>query len=112
MAKIASRARSVYTRNALALLARLIRAARKERQFTEIDLAERAGISRDLLRRIEKGDPRCSIGAVFEVATLVGVDLFNGDEEELSQRLRQAKEKLALLPDRVRKKVKTVDDDF
>jgi DNA-binding CsgD family transcriptional regulator len=38
-------------------------------------VTDRAGISRGLLRRIETGDPGCTIGAVFEVATIVGVRL-------------------------------------
>lgn len=57
----------------LALLGQLIRAGRIERKITAQELATRAGISRALLYRVEHGDPQCSIGAVFEAATIVGV---------------------------------------
>ena len=47
--------------------------------MTAQDLADRAGISRGLLQRIEKGNLKCQIGAVFEAATLVGIKLFDAD---------------------------------
>ena len=62
----------------------LIREARKERRMTAQELAERAGISRGLLQRIEKGDLKCEIGVVFEAAAIVGVRLFDADENVLS----------------------------
>ncbi|MFK7794971.1 MAG: helix-turn-helix transcriptional regulator [Gammaproteobacteria bacterium] len=112
MAKNSQRAYSAYTRNALALFASMIRVARIEHKLTTQELAERAGISRGLLQRIEKGDPACSIGVVFELATLVGVKLFNEDEQSISYQLHQAEEKLALLPKHMSKRTKAVDDDF
>ena len=74
--------------------------------------ADRAGIYRGLLQRIEKGNLKCEIGAVFEVATIVGVTLFDVNESALTRYLGQTKEKLALLPKSVRKRSKTVRDDF
>ncbi len=112
MVKKASYTYSAYTKKSLALMSALIRTARKEHKITAKELAERAGISRDLLWRIEKGDPKCSVGAVFEVATLAGVKLFDADEENISKELRLTKEKLSLLPMRVRKSEKPIDDDF
>ena len=98
--------------DALVLLGDLIREARNERKITAQELADRAGISRGLLQRIEKGNPKCEIGAVFEVAAIVGVKLFDTDESRLREYLGQTKEKLALLPKSVRKKSKVVRDDF
>lgn len=112
MPKSITRTYSRYSRDATALLAGLIRAARKERQLTTQEVADRAGISRGLLQRIEKGDLKCEIGVVFEVATIVGVKLFEADERALSKHLRQTKDKLALLPKSVRRKSKTIRDDF
>lgn len=112
MPKSITRTYSRYSRDATALLGGLIRAARKERKLTAQELAERAGISRGLLQRIEKGDLKCEIGAVFEVATIVGVRLFEADEATLSNHLRQTDDKLALLPKSVRKKSRVVHDDF
>jgi ribosome-binding protein aMBF1 (putative translation factor) len=61
------------------LLGALIREARNERKLTAQELADRAGISRGLLQRIEKGNLKCEIGAVFEAATIVGIKLFEAD---------------------------------
>ncbi len=93
---------SPYTRQALQLLGQLIREGRVARQMTALELAERAGIHRSLLHRIERGDPRCTVGAVFEVATIVGVSLFEPDPSRLNARLLQQTERLTLLPQRVR----------
>lgn len=112
MPKPSARAYSRYSRDAIELLGGLIRAARKERRQTAQDLADRAGISRGLLQRIEKGDPKCGIGTVFEVAAIVGVKLFEADEKLLSRHLSQTKDKLALLPKTVRRKSHAVRDDF
>ena len=103
---------SRYSSNAIFLIARLIRVARKEQKLTTSELAERAGISRGLLQRIEKGDPKCSIGAVFEVATIVGIKLFEAEELALRKYINQAEDKLTLLPKSIRKKNKEVKDDF
>jgi transcriptional regulator with XRE-family HTH domain len=112
MPKSITRTYSLYSRDAAALLGALIREARNERKLTAQELADRAGISRGLLQRIEKGNLKCEIGVVFEVATIVGVKLFDADESTLTKHLRQTKEKLALLPKSVRKKSKAVHDDF
>lgn len=112
MPKSITRTYSRYSRDAVALLAVLIREARNERKLTAQELADRAGISRGLLQRIEKGNLRCEIGAVFEVAAIAGIPLFESDGSALAKQLRQTKEKLALMPKSVRKKSKKVNDDF
>ncbi|MDR2878198.1 MAG: helix-turn-helix domain-containing protein [Chromatiales bacterium] len=114
MPKSITRSHSRYSREAAALLGALIRAASKERGLSAQELAERAGISRGLLQRIEKGDLKCEIGAAFEAATIVGVRLFdvgaaatgygNPHEGTLAQQIRETEDKLALLPKSVRKK--------
>ena len=112
MPKSITRAYSPYCREAVALLGALIRAARIERRITASDLAERANISRGLLQRIEKGNMKCEIGVVFEVATIVGINLFNLDKTSLTRYLRQTEDKLALLPQSVREKPPELYDDF
>ena len=112
MAKTSIRTYSRYSREAMTLLGSLIRAARKERQMTAQELSLRAGISRGLLQRIEKGDPKCELGATIEVATIVGIKLFDAEATTLTRHIRQTEDKLTLLPKSVRKKVKVVDDDF
>ena len=81
------------------------------REAVEV-LADRAGISRGMLQRLEKGDLKCEIGAAFEVATIVGVRLFEADGAALSRHLSRTEDKLALLPKSVRKKSRVVRDDF
>lgn len=112
MTKTITRTYSRYSSDAVQLMGNLIRAARKECKFTTQEVAERAGISRGLLQRIEKGDLKCSIGAVFEVATIVGVKLFDAQATSLTKHIRQTEEKLALLPKSIRKTTRVVDDDF
>ena len=112
MPRSTTRAYSSYCRNAVALLGGMIRAARKERKMTARDVADRAGISRGLLQRIESGNPKCEIGVAFEVATIVGVRLFDADENAMARHLNRTREKLALLPKSIRKKPGIVRDDF
>lgn len=112
MPKSIIRTYSRYSRDAVALLGGLIRVARKEKKLTALELAERAGISRGLLQRIEKGDLKCEIGVAFEVAAIVGIKLFDADAAELTQLVGRTEQKLALLPKSIRKKQEVVDDNF
>lgn len=103
---------SRYTREAATLLAKQIQLGRKQRKWTEHDLADRAGISRATLQKIEKGELGVALGLVFEVAVLVGVDLFDKDRGSLISHIARTDDKLALLPSTVRKRRKSVDDEF
>jgi transcriptional regulator with XRE-family HTH domain len=111
MPKPQTRSYSRISRHALTLLGREIRLARKKRQMTAQELADRAGISRGLVQRIEKGDPGTQIGAVFEAAAIVGVRLFDADERELRGRIARAEENIALLPAHIHRRTH-VDDEF
>jgi hypothetical protein len=53
-----------------------------------------------------------SLGVVFDVAALVDVTLFNEDRSGLSDDLRRARDRLSLLPQRVRKAPRRVNNDF
>ena len=44
-----------------------IKLARKRRELTIIQLAERAGLNRNTVTSIEKGSPNVSIGAYFNI---------------------------------------------
>jgi len=112
MPKPITRPYSRYSLEAVELLGKLIRRNRIDRKITAQDLSTRAGISRDLLWRIEKGDETCSIGAVFEAAAIVGVPLFDHDQSALTDRLVQTTRYAGLLPKSVRRPVKAVRDDF
>lgn len=112
MPKPAGRPYSRYTLQALALLGSLVRERRIEANLTAEALAERAGISRALLRRVERGDPGCSIGVVFEVAAILGIPLFDADPRDISRRQRHGQDRQVLLPRAVRSSVRKVKDDF
>ena len=103
---------SLYALEALRLLGRSIRAARIERRMTAAELAERTGISRVSLHRIERGDARSAIGSVFEAATIVGVPLFEHEPSRLSADLERTERKLALLPKKIRSPKISVADEF
>ncbi|TBR13831.1 MAG: XRE family transcriptional regulator [Lysobacter sp.] len=112
MAKPPVRSFSRYSLQALTLLGATLRAARIEKKMGTQALAERAGISRDLLRRIEKGEPRCEIGVVFELAAILGVPLFEPELGALQARTREAQARLSLLPKGVHAPRGEVKDDF
>lgn len=107
------RAYSRQTKDAAILLGKHIQLGRKERALTALDLADRAGISRATLQKIEKGDPKCELGLYFELATLVGVPLFTVDSaSSFTLDIDRVNNKIALLPKSIRKKKKEVDDAF
>ena len=103
---------SKYALEAVTLLGEQIKLGRKQRKWSEKNLSERAGISRATLQKIERGEMSSAIGLVFEVATLVGVNLFEQDKFPLSRHIEQTRDKLALLPKRIKVKTKVVHDDF
>ena len=103
---------SRLTEEALALLGKQVKLARKERRMSEHDLAARVGIARSTLQRIEKGDASVEIGLVLEAAALTGVDLFVPDATTLAPQISRIDDKLALMPGSIRKSRRQVDDDF
>ncbi|MFM2043072.1 MAG: hypothetical protein RLY86_1648 [Pseudomonadota bacterium] len=107
-----SRIYSRATTGAAKLLGAQVRLARRERRWSEADLAERIGVSRATLRKIERGDPGVTLGLAFEACAIVGVPLF-GAEDAGTQALhsRHIADKLALLPKRIRK-TRPVSDEF
>lgn len=112
MARVSNRQYSRYALEALSLLGSKIRVARLERRWSAQNLAERAGISRDLLFRIEKGDPRCEIGVVFELASILRIPLFAPELAGVREGNREISSRLALMPKAIRPKSDEVDDDF
>lgn len=84
---------------------------RKAKKMTAKELADRAGISRGLLQRIEQGNPTCEIGVAFELAAILGVRLFDADEANLNAKLERIKDKVALLP-KPTTTTKDFNDDF
>lgn len=87
---------------AITVLGQRIAMSRRERRWTAADLATRAHISLDTLRKIEHGEPTVMIGSYFEVATLLGVELWEADLNAVERYKDRFRDRLALLPARVR----------
>jgi transcriptional regulator with XRE-family HTH domain len=103
---------SRQTLDAARVLGLEVARARRQRRWTAGELAERAGISPVTLRKVERGDPTVVLGTVFEVATLLGIALFDADRDGLSTLVERGRERLAMLPARVRQPTGSVHDDF
>lgn len=103
---------SPYTIEAARLLGAEIAQARRERRWSAQELAERIGVSRPTLAKIERGDPGVGLGLAFEAAALTGVPLFEADPARLSTSSARARDRLSLLPRRVRARGEAVSDDF
>ena len=112
MPKPISRAYSRYSRDAAQLLVQMIRLGRINRKITLAELAERTGVSRGLIQRIERGDMGCAIGAVFEAAAIVGIGLFDADQSTLTASIASNQQTLTLLPKSARPSRKAIKDDF
>jgi transcriptional regulator with XRE-family HTH domain len=55
-------------------LGQRIRAARMHRQWRQVDLAERAGLSRSTIEAIERGELGTAIGGYVQVLWTMGLD--------------------------------------
>lgn len=100
-----------HTRSAARLLGSQVAVARRKRGWTATELAERVGVDRATIARIEKGDPTVGIGNVFDAAAILGVPLFTEDPVDVAREQSRIDTQLALLPARVRR-VTEVNDDF
>lgn len=104
-----------YSKSALdaaQLLGLAIARGRRARQWKAEELAERAGISRNTLYAAERGAPTVGIGLMFELAVLVGIDLFGAGPEQLSDMVARSRERLALLPASVHDRRRELPNDF
>jgi len=73
MSKV-SRPVFLHAERQAAALGRRLRDARLRRRMTSLAMAERAGISRATLHRLEKGDVSISLGATQRVLRVLGLD--------------------------------------
>jgi transcriptional regulator with XRE-family HTH domain len=97
---------------ATSVLGTQLAAARRRSGRTAADVAARVGVTRQTLRRVERGDPTVAIGTVFDVAHVLGVPLFGATDAELADLAARGERELALLPSRVDVTPPEVDDDF
>ncbi|HEX4435911.1 MAG TPA: helix-turn-helix transcriptional regulator [Solirubrobacteraceae bacterium] len=113
MAQRRPRPYSPYAAEAARLLGAQIRLARRERRWSQDELAERAGITARTVYKIEHGDLSVGLGATFEAAALLGVPLFHAERSRLGDDLDRVEARSALLPRPTRlRSSDLVNDDF
>lgn len=101
-----------YTIAAVKLLGSLVAIERKTRKLPARELAERLGVDRSTLHRLEQGDPKVELGLAFEACALLGIPLFDDDQHGITTKLHEATQRLALLPARSRSQKLDISDDF
>jgi transcriptional regulator with XRE-family HTH domain len=103
---------SPQTLDAARVLGLRIAEGRRRRRWTQAELSERAGISKVTLRNAEHGEPTVAVGVMFELAVLVGVELYGLPLGGLRDLAARERDRLALLPAHVYPQQVNVDDDF
>ena len=103
---------SPYALDAARLLGAQIRLARRQRRWSQAELAARIGITPRTVYKIEHGDLSVGLGAAFEAAALLGVTLFYADRQRLTADLDRVEARAALLqrPVGTRSDGKVIDD--
>jgi len=99
------------TKNTVKYLGNLISIARKERGYTQQELAERMGVSCMTVVRIESGGTKVAIGSVFEACFLLGIPLLGCDEKHVNNLARMLSYMNRFIPDRPTNKF-VMNDDF
>jgi transcriptional regulator with XRE-family HTH domain len=100
------------THDAVTMLGLQIAHARRQQRMTSGDLCQRAQISPVTLRNVERGVPTVAIGIYFEVASLLGIQLYDVEPNELPALVERGRDRLFLLPSRVRETKGPLPDGF
>ena len=103
-------------RESIKEMGELIACARKEKRWTQEDLAQRIGINRMTVVRIEKGSPEVATGWYLTAAWVLGLSILTWqtvgrgkNDTVVGDLLTKLKN---TLPDRVRERRPTIDNDF
>ena len=103
---------SLVAKAALAHFAALLRVRRKERNLTLDELAARLGVSIPTVRKMLEGSPSLATGTYFEAAHILGVPLFDPEEDRFAATTIRTEKIDSLLPQRVRSRNVVIDDNF
>jgi transcriptional regulator with XRE-family HTH domain len=106
-----TRTYSPVTVEAARLLGARVQLARRERRWTLRELADRVGVTEVTMRKVERGDLTVGLGVAFEAAAVLGVPLFHEEPSRRGLEAARVDDRLAVLPQLVRKPT-DVDDDF
>lgn len=103
-------------RHVLKELGMLISSGRKERRFTQTELANRVGVGRMTIVRMEKGAPEVAIGNYLTTAWILGLQVLSWSDFgglRLDSSVAAYLEKIGKhLPERIRKRKDDIDNDF
>ncbi len=88
-----------------------VAAARREHRWTLTELAERVGVTKTTMSKVERGDVTVGLGVAFEAAAILGVPLFSDDANRRRAEAARIDDHLTMLPTAVRKPT-PVSDDF
>ncbi len=100
---------SAPTRGVCTALGSEIARTRRERRWSQVELASRVGVAVGTIRAVERGAPSVTLGVAVEAATVLGIDLLGGPVNTAA-RVADNRRALDLLPQRIR--TAPVDDDF
>lgn len=105
---------STVPKQALSAFGKILTLARKEHVWRQCDLAERIGISRQTVSRMEAGDPNVAAGCYFAAAWLLDVPIFPGiDAKSTSSFLNMIFDMLkGKYSQRIAKREKKIENDF
>lgn len=103
-------------RESLKEMGELIACARKEKRWTQEELAQRIGVNRMTVVRIEKGAPEVATGLFLTAAWLLGLPILTWQamgegrsDTVIGDLLTKLKKSL---PSTVRRRRKAIDNDF
>ena len=103
-------------RHAIKELGMLIASARKEKRFTQAELARRVNVGRMTIVRMEKGAPEVSMGNYITAAWVLGLPVFSWNDFKglrTDSSVAAFLEKIGrYLPERVRQPKDGIDNDF
>jgi transcriptional regulator with XRE-family HTH domain len=97
---------------AIAHFSTLLQIKRKEKKISVDELSTRLGISYPTTKRMLEGTATVAIGTYFEAAHILGVTLFEPEEDRFSIAASKSKQLESLLPQRIHNKKVELDDDF
>ena len=107
---------SLAVREALKETGALVAAARREKKMTQDQLANRIGVKRDTVARLERGAPGVSVGWVLTAAWVLGLPILRSSDFASARPTTAVATFLeqldAQLPTRVRPTREEPDDDF
>lgn len=103
---------STVTNAALNHFSTLLQINRKKKNMSIEELSVRLGVSYPTTKNMLNGVPTVAIGTYFEAAYILGVSLFEADQNRFTLLVSKNKHLELLLPKRVKTKKVELDDDF